>query len=341
MDFRLALKSFVMAAALLAVSYAYGQDADSCRVDAACISSCGRFDAGDARLNACENVCRRNAGQGSSACGGMAQPALPHQSSTPEVRTYSKKGDALRERELNGKMARAVASRDLRDIRRLIEGKHALNPTFVYDFDYNPQTRLHEGRAVRLRLTDIFNDVVMTRGDEEGLDKVLELFIELGLDVTATLPQTHTGDTASTTIAPQTLRTAWGPNLKFIEPARDRASRMRAFELALEKGLKPNDDVGEWLFAELPEVCGRDRSEFAIQTVDLLIEHLGTSLQDDFWRIGERGPETVSDVLDRLMSPGRTPRSNSERAQFAMMDSVWENCAPLSRRINRYLTQGN
>ena len=112
---------------------------------------------------------------------------------------------------------------------------------------------------------------------------------------------------------------------------------MRAFELALERGLKPNEDVGEWLFAELPEVCGRDRSEFAIQVVDLLTKHLGTTLQKDFWRMGERGPESVSDVLDRLMSPGRTPRSTYERNQFAEMDRVWENCAPLSRHLNRYL----
>src|SRR5262249_33928970 len=135
--------------------------------------------------------------------------------------------------------------------------------------------------------------------------------------------------------------TAWGPSLKFIERARDRDARLRAFELALAKGLKPNENVSEWLFAELPEVCGRDRSEFSIQVMDLLVKHLGTSLQDDFWRMGERGPESVADVLDRLMSPGRTPRSSYERTEFAMMDDAWENCAMLSRRINRYLTQGN
>jgi hypothetical protein len=125
-----------------------------------------------------------------------------------------------------------------------------------------------------------------------------------------------------------------------MERAKDRDARMRAFELALENGLKPNADVSEWLFAELPQVCGRDRSQFAIQVVDLLIKHLDVSLQDDFWRMGERGPETLSDVLDRMMSPGKNPRSNSERAQFAMMDAEWENCAPLSRRINRYLIEG-
>jgi hypothetical protein len=44
--------------------------------------------------------------------------------------------------------------------------------------------------------------------------------------------------------------------------------------------------------------------------------------------------------LDRFMSPGSIPTSNYERNQFAMMDQTWENCALLSRRVNRYLTEG-
>ena len=126
-----------------------------------------------------------------------------------------------------------------------------------------------------------------------------------------------------------------------MEKAKDRAARIRAFETALQNGLTPNDDVSDWVFAELPQVCGRDRSQFAIQILELLITHLGTSLQDDFWRVGERGPETLADVLDRLMSPGSIPTSTYERNQFAMMDQSWENCALLSRRVNRYLTEGN
>lgn len=307
-----------------------------------CIDSCARFGKEDVRAVACENVCRRQASSTqSAACPGAPTHAEPApQGPVPEVRAYSKKGDALRERELNGKMLTAISQGNLRDVRRLLEMKKGLNPTYVYDFDFNPETRLYEGRAVKLRLTDVFNDTNTVRRDAEGLDKILVLLIELGLDVNATLPRARSTDETAAAITPPE-HTAWGPSLKFMEKARDRGARLRAFEIALEKGLEPNEDVSEWLFAELPEVCGRDRSEFAIQVVDLLIEHLGTSLQDDFWRLGERGPESVSDVLDRLMSPGRTPRSSYERTEFAMMDAVWENCAPLSRRINRYLTQGN
>lgn len=257
------------------------------------------------------------------------------------MRAYSKKGDSLRERELNAKMIAAISHGNLRDIRRFIEMSKGLNPTYVYDFDdFNPETRQYEGRAVKLRLADVFNDTNTVRSDKEGIDQILTLLIELGLDVTATLPPKLPKDAPPPAVAPPE-RTAWGPSLKFMEKARDRGARLRAFEIALEKGLKPNEDVSDWLFAELPQVCGRDRSEFAIQVVDLLVKHLGTSLQDDFWRLGERGPENIADVLDRMMSPGRIPRSSYERTEFAMMDSAWENCSPLSRRINRYLTQGN
>jgi hypothetical protein len=128
-----------------------------------------------------------------------------------------------------------------------------------------------------------------------------------------------------------------------METARDRDARLRAFESALQNGLVPNDDFAQWLFAELPQVCGRDKSKFSIQVVDLLIKYLGPtlepSLQDHFWRQGERGPETVSDVVDLSFAPpqARTPR---EKAQFALQDNMWEQCTLLSRRINRLLMQG-
>jgi hypothetical protein len=299
-----------------------------------CLASCARFGNGDARSTACENVCRHHSSV-EAHCARDAVGSSTTQESTPEVRAYSKKGDALRERELNGRMIKAIQQSDLNEIRRLIEMKQGLNPTYVYDFDFNPQTRQYEGRAVKLRLTDILKDTNTIRSSDEGLDKILSLLIELGLDVKATLPSPNTPTVA------QPGRTAWGPSLTFMEKAKDRTARMRAFEIALQQGLKPNDDVSAWLFAELPQVCGRDRSQFAIEVVDLLIEHLGTSLQDDFWRMGERGPETVADVLDRLMSPGSIPTSTYERNQFAVMDKAWENCALLSRRVNRYLIEAN
>lgn len=329
----------VFSVGLLTQAYSQVETASCVLSSAACVDSCGRFDQGDVRSIACENICRQSQLGGAGQCTDLKTPGSPApRGAVPEVRGYSKKGDTIRERELNGKMVEAIAQRNLREIRRLIEMKKGLNPTYTYNYDYNPETRVYEGKAVKLRLTDVFNDAVTVRGDEAGLDKVLALLIELGLDVTATLPATS--ELSGANSAPRE-RTAWGPSPVFIERARDRNARMRMFDIALENGLKPNDDVRHWLFAELPQVCGRDRSQFAIQLVDLLVKHLGTSLQDDFWRIGERGPETVSDVLDRLMSPGKAPRSNSERAQFAMMDEVWENCAPLSRRINRYLIEGN
>ncbi|HVF15358.1 MAG TPA: hypothetical protein VNA21_00550 [Steroidobacteraceae bacterium] len=232
-------------------------------------------------------------------------------------------------------MIKAIQQSDLQEVRRLIEMRQGLNSTYVYDFDFNPQTRQYEGRAVKLRLTDILKDTNTIRPDDEGLDKILLLLIELGLDVKATLP-----DTSTSPALDQPGRTAWGPSLTFMEKAKDRTARMRAFEIALENGLKPNADVSEWLFTELPQVCGRDRSQFAIQVVDLLIKHLGASLQDDFWRVSDRGPETVAEVLDRLMSPGSIPTNSYERNQFAMMDQAWENCALLSRRVNRYLIEG-
>jgi hypothetical protein len=332
------LKHFFCAlAALVPLADATAQTASaSCgSASPACVASCARFAKSDARSAACEDVCRRESSE-AAQCNRepVASPVVD--ASRPEVRAYSKKGDALRERELNGRMIKAIQQSDLQEIRRLIEMRQGLNPTYVYDFDFNPQTRQYEGRAVKLRLTDILKDSNTIRPDDEGLDKILALLIELGLDVRSTL----SAPTVSTSSVGPSARTAWGPSLTFMEKAKDRAARIRAFEIALENGLKPNQDVSEWLFTELPQVCGRDRSQFAIQMVDLLIKHLGTSLQDDFWRTSERGPETLAEVLDRLMSPGSIPTSNYERNQFAMMDQTWENCALLSRRLNRYLTEG-
>jgi hypothetical protein len=326
---------------------------DSCAAATqSCVSSCGRFDQGDPRQPACESFCRTHAAECAVAprSEGSGAQAPNEISSGAPVRSFSKKADVVKERQLNGRMIEAISRGSLRAIRQLIEVE-GMNPTYVYAFDFNAQTRQYEGRAVRLRLTDIFNDVNELRTDEKGLDQVLTLFIELGLDVKARLPGASTFNASApgatldqATAAPETVasaaRTAWGPSLKAMERARDRSARLRAFEIALQHGLTPNDDVDEWLFAELPQVCGRDRSQFAIQVIDLLSKYLGTSLQDDLWRAGERGPETVADVLDRLMSPGSIPRSDFERTQFAAMDVVWENCSPLSRRINRYLTQG-
>jgi hypothetical protein len=320
--------------AFLPLAGAFGQSAPApCGATSpACVASCARFGKSDTRTAACEDVCRRDSDH-AAQCNREPVASPVATASVPEVRAYSKKGDALRERELNGRMIKAIQQSDLHEMRRLLEMRQGLNPTYVYDFDFNPQTRQYEGRAVKLRLTDILKDTNTIRADDEGLDTILSLLIELGLNVKATLP-------APSGSASSVERTAWGPNLTFMEKAKDRTARMRAFEIALENGLKPNDDVSEWLFAELPQVCGRDRSQFAIQVVDLLIKHLGTSLQNDFWRMSDRGPETLADVLDRLMSPGSIPTSSYERNQFAMMDQAWENCALLSRRVNRYLTEG-
>jgi hypothetical protein len=322
---------------LLFASLAHAQaEPAACGIGSpACVASCGRFDKGDPRMLACEKFCGTHAEAQCDAKPQDVERADAQQGAT-HVRSLARKADVVDERERNGRMVEAISKGNLRHIRRLIEGE-GLNPTYVYAYDFNPQTRQYDGRVVGLRLIDLFNDTNELRGDDKGLDQILALFIELGMDVTATLDQT--GATADN--AQSGARTAWGPSLKIIERARDRDARLRAFEIALQHGLKPNDDVNAWLFAELPQVCGHDRSQFAVQVVDLLSKYLGTSLQDDFWRAGARGPETVADVLDRMMSPGSVPRSSSERAQFAMMDEAWQNCSQLSRRINRYLMQGN
>jgi hypothetical protein len=311
------------------------QTGPACQVGAqACVASCGRFDKGDARQLGCENFCRTHCDPAFTAAPPEAPP--PNRTADQLLRTLAKKGEVLDEREHNAELTLAISRGNLPAIRRLIETE-GLNPTYAYSYEFNPQTRVYDGRAVRLRLSDILNDTNELRSDDKGLDKILALMIELGLDVTATLDTAPVAGIETT--APRG-RTAWGPSLKVMERARDREARFRAFEMVLQQGLKPNEDVGAWLFAEFPEVCGRDRSQFAIRVVDLLSKYLGTSLQDDLWRDGERGPQTLADVLDRMMSPGRPPRSNAEKAQFAMMDEVWQNCSPLSHRINRYLTQG-
>jgi hypothetical protein len=75
----------------------------------------------------------------------------------------------------------------------------------------------------------------------------------------------------------------------------------------------------------------------------LLIKYLepslGASLQDHFWRAGERGPETISDLLDRSFAPPQAKYAY-EKTQFALQDNIWEQCTSLSRRINRYLMVG-
>jgi hypothetical protein len=334
------LKPLLLALPLIAGSFAVHSQTvgAACQVGAqACVASCGRFDQGDARQLGCENHCRTHCDPQATPPAG-AEPLAPNPSADQLFRTLAKKGQVLDEREHNGEMTLAISRGNLTAIRRLVEVE-GLNPTYVYSYEFNPQTRVYDGRAVRLRLSDILNDTNELRSDDKGLDKILALMVELGLDVTATLDTVPVAGAAPTE-ATTRGRTAWGPDLKVMEKARDREARLRAFELALQLGLKPNDDIGAWLYAEFPQVCGRDRSQFAIQMVDLLSKYLGSSLQDDLWRDGERGPQTLADVLDRMMSPGRPPRSNAEKAEFAMMDEVWQNCAPLSHRINRYLMQG-
>jgi hypothetical protein len=265
----------------------------------------------------------------------------------PKVNPVSTKSAMVKEHDQNIEMLAAIRAGNLKVIRRLIEVQ-GLNPTYVYAHEFNPQTRQYEGRIIGLRLSDIFNDTNIMRSDAVGLDRVLALFLELGMDVKATLVTTTPaleakgGDSKNPNVA-QAARTAWGPSLRFMEGAKDRDARLRAFEIALQAGLLPNDDIGEWLFAELPQVCGRDRSKFAIQVVDLLIKYLepslGASLQDHFWRAGERGPETISDLLDRSFAPPQAKYAY-EKTQFALQDNIWEQCTSLSRRINRYLMVG-
>jgi hypothetical protein len=319
MSFDLPLRRIFIALSLCLASLAVYAQSERAECDVrGCVSFCGRFDKGDPRQLACENYCRKDCGASPVA----TEPA-PATNVSPPVRSFAKKGEMLDERKNNALMIQAISQGNLKSIRRLIE-KDGLNPTYVYAHDFDPKTRQFEGTVVRLRLTDIFNDANELRGEDKSLDKILELFVELGLDVSATFEG----------------RTAWGPSLKTIERARDREARLRAFELAMAKGLKPNADLDQWLFDELPQVCGRDRSEFAIRVVELLIKHYGTTIQEDFWRAGQRGPETVADVLDRLISRGN-PRNTYEKNEFAAMDVVWQNCTPLARRVNRFLTQGN
>jgi hypothetical protein len=295
-----------------------------------CLASCKRFRVGDARLYACENFCRtRSADRTACPVQSNASLAEPIVKALPVIAPLVRKSDTVRALEQNRKMLVATRAGNLKAIRRMIE-VDGLHPTYVYAYDYNAETRQYDGRIARLRLRDVFDDINTLRGDDAGLDRILALFIELGMDVTARL----------VSAAAPAGRTAWGPNLKMMETARDRDARMRAFELALKNGLVPNDDFSEWLFAELPQICGRDKSKFAIEVVDLLIRYLGPSVKDNLWRSGARGPETVSDVLDLSFAPPQA-KYEYQKKLFAQQDLEWENCALLSRRINRFLTAGN
>jgi hypothetical protein len=311
------------------------EDPAACTVAAeSCVASCKRFDDRDARQSACNHFCTKQ----SQRCASGVLPDVAIAVETPEPPippALTSKRAMLTARERNTEMLTAIGMGQLNAVRRLIETR-GLHPTYVYAYNYNPQTRLYEGKAVRLRLADIFNDTNILRSDAIGLDRTLSLFIELGMDVKATLLTTPADDNDATA---QVARTAWGPSLKIMEDAKDRESRLRAFELALQNGLVPNDDFSAWLFAELPQVCGRDKSQFAIRVFDLLIAHLGPTVQESLWRQGERGPETVSDVLDLSFAPPQAKYAY-EKAQFAEQDKIWENCALLSRRINRFLVSG-
>ena len=305
-----------------------------------CLDSCKRFDIIDARRQACRNFCVTRATD-RTACpvaGAATTSALPIEQfgAAPTTLTLSSKKEAVREREKNVQMIAAIRDGNLKFIRRLVE-MHGLSPTYVYGYDFNAQTRQHDGRAIRLRLTDVYNDTNTLRGDSASLDRILALFLELGMDVKATLAvNVPSADGSSTT---SVARTAWGPSLRMMETARDRAARMRAFEMSLQAGLTPNDDFSDWLFAELPQVCGRDRSKFAIQVFDLLVKYLGPTLAESLWRDGPRGPETLADLLDRSLPPAQA-KNSYQATQFAIQDSVWENCTHLSKRVDRFLTQG-
>lgn len=244
----------------------------------------------------------------------------------------------LRERAKDEKMVASIKMGHLKEIRKLI-AVQGLNPTFAYTYEHDPVARRYIPRISRLRLTDIFNDTNTLHSESRGLDSILSLFLELGMDVNATLATTPSSTDGKSAGASTAKRTAWGPSLRKMETARDGAARFRAFELAVQGGMKPNDDFSDWLFAELPQVCGRDKSTFAIQAFDLLVKHVPTELQDALWRNGDRGAETLSDVIDRSVAPAQAKYA-FEKSQFARQDEEWEQCAPLSRRIKRFMTQG-
>jgi hypothetical protein len=252
MSFDLPLRRIFITLSLCLLSLAVRAQSERAECDVGgCVSFCGRFDKGVPRQLACENYCRKDCSASS-----VATAPAPASDASPPVRSFAKKGEMLDERKNNALMVQAISQGNLKSIRRLIE-KDGLNPTYVYAHDFDPETRQFAGKVVRLRLTDIFNDANELRSEDKGLDKILELFIELGLDVSATFEG----------------RTAWGPSLKTIERARDREARLRAFELAMAKGLKPNADLDEWLFDQLPQVCGRHRTELANPVVELIIKH--------------------------------------------------------------------
>jgi hypothetical protein len=243
----------------------------------------------------------------------------------PTTPTVAERKEFVRTIELNESMVGAIRTGNVKLIRRLIE-KSGLHPTYVFSNSFNPTTQ--QFRVEKLRLREVFDDPYAQRDDSKGLDKVMAELIALGMDVTATLPATRADGSV-------VERTAWGPNLRAMETARDRESRLRALELAMQKGLVPNDDFSEWIFAELPKVCGRDRSEFAIRVTDLLIQYLGDTFKTNLWRQGARGPESLADVLDWSFAPPKAARNVYEKDEFAQRDLEWESCALLSRRINR------
>lgn len=325
---------------------------DDANVDS-CIGICTRLSKGDQRLASCSNVCRAKSNQCIAAAkvsckdscaiantGSETSPA-PEQASEPArtkpaIPSLNSKRAMMKERDIYADMLAAVRFGNEKVIRHLIQVK-GLSPTYVYTYEFSPQTRQFEGSVTRLWLNDILNDASSPVGNAANADRTVALFLELGMDVNATHLATVPAENGGSI---QAERTVWGPSLRAIEKVKDRDAHIRALDIALKAGLKPNPEIGSWLFTELPQVCGRDRSKFAIQVVDLLVQHLGASLQDSFWRMGQNGPETVSDVIDRSFSRAAVPGTAYEKEQIALQEQVWENCAPLAQRITRYLSKG-
>jgi hypothetical protein len=344
-----------------------------------CLNSCGQFETDDDKFSDCKNSCQGESKRcsdsvaSSSEAGQSESPAAPtaidHPPKTesptaessvftkppiqsaeqttpavvlplaatptpqledktrkepqPRIRETLNAQGCMRERKLNDRVQYAIRAGDFQTIRHLISVV-GLSPTYVDSYERVPHTEpeLYNAKVSGLWLNEIFN-ANTTHTDASGVDHVLALFIELGMDIKATMDS----------------RTAWGPDFRAMEGAKDRASRLQALELALQAGLKPNDDLGEQLFTELPQICGRDKSKFAIEVVDVLVKYLGPSLKKSLRRDGEQGPETIDLLLDRSFSPHR-PTNAREKELFAEQDERWENCQPLARRIHRFLDQG-
>ncbi len=322
----------------------------------ACIEPCKQFETDDEKFSNCKNYCQsetkhcgisttssckksceeQSANSPSSNVAPQASPPVPTTAPSPKFEDKTKEVPQprvnvplnetgyIRERGKNERMWYAIRAGDLQTIRRMIEVV-GLSPTYIDSYERIPnKSGLYQAKVSGLWINDIFNDTNTSHRKGSGLDRVLALFMELGMDVKATIG----------------TRTAWGPNFQTMEGAKDRASRLLALEMGLQAGLVPNDDIGEHLFAELPQICGRDKSQFAIQVVDVLIKYLGPPLRNYFRREGDHGPETIADVLDRSFSAPREPKSEYEKELFAQQDERWENCAPLSRRMNLFMTEG-